>query len=126
MDLPPIQHQEATSSSRASTAQPNRNPTTASTSEAKPIRSSARVKAAKQKAQQSVQDKDRDSSNPEQAQGTSSASQLESISTRTSRSSPAKANRFRELSAGKGKAKENPADPPRSNKRYVAIQMYRN
>jgi E3 ubiquitin-protein ligase TRIP12 len=120
MDLPPIQHQEATSSSLASTAQPNQDSTRVSTSETKTIRSSARVKAAKQKAKQSVQDNDRDSSNPEQAQGTSTVPQLESISTRTSRSSPVKANRSRELSAGKGKAKEVPAESSRSNKRYAA------
>lgn len=117
MDLPPIQYQEATSSSRPSAAHPNQDPTRVSTSETKTIRSSARVKAAKQKAKQSVQDKDRDSSNPEQAQGPSTAFQLESISTRTSRSSPAKVNRSRELGAGKGKAKEVPAESSRSNKR---------
>ncbi|KAJ3503569.1 hypothetical protein NLJ89_g8371 [Agrocybe chaxingu] len=84
--------------------------------ESKPIRTSARVKAAKQKTQSSSQGKGRDSANPEQQQGVSTPT-VESISTRTARVSPVKASRTGERSTGKGKAKEVQQESPRSNKR---------
>jgi len=110
MDLRPIHLQDATSSSSVHATQANPDAIQDTTTETKSIRSSARVKAAKQKAQLG---RDRDSPNPEEP-GTSSAPQLESISTRSTRVSPIKTTRSRE---GKGKAKEVQQDSPRSNKR---------
>ncbi|KDR80639.1 hypothetical protein GALMADRAFT_240990 [Galerina marginata CBS 339.88] len=115
MDLRPIHHSEATSSSSASTTHPSLPDTySATTSETKPIRSSARVKAAKHKAQV----KDPESPNQTQEPGTSSTHPSESISTRNTRASSVKGVRSREGNSGKGKAKEVPQEPAsRSNKR---------
>ena len=125
MDLRQIQHTEATSSASASTApHPSQDSHSATTSESKPIRSSARVKAARQKAQTSDQVKDRDSSNPVQA-GETSATPLESISTRNLRTSSSKVNRSRENITGKGKGRELPVESStRSPKRYAARLTY--
>ena len=117
MDLSPIRHQEATSSSSASNTQPYLS--SATSLEPRPIRSSARVKAAKQKLQLSSKSKDIEQTNTEQEPGTSVGSQ-ESISLRTTRTSPAKTSRLREEITGKGKDKEVFSDPPsRSHKRSV-------
>ncbi|PPQ78382.1 hypothetical protein CVT25_011605 [Psilocybe cyanescens] len=112
MDLRPIQHQEATSSSSAFTTHPSHNQDSFfdTTSESKPIRSSARVKAAKHKAQISAQVKEL-TSNPEQDPGASSSLPSESISTRNSRSSPVKSSRPRESNSTKGKGKEVSQEP---------------
>ncbi|PPQ99844.1 hypothetical protein CVT26_009341 [Gymnopilus dilepis] len=118
MDLRPIHQQEATSSSSASTAHPRFTeesiPTTSS--ESKPTRSSARVKAAKHKAQLSAQLKDTEAQDSEQVTGTSASHISESLSTR---SNSAKASRSREGTSGKGKAKELPPQESstRSSKR---------
>lgn len=114
MDLRAIHSQEATSSSSASTTQANQDGIQDTTPELKSIRSSARVKAAKQKAQQSTEGRDRDSANPDQ-ETPSPVAPAESISTRSVRTSPVKTTRSRE---GKGKAKEVPQDSPRNSKRY--------
>lgn len=106
MDLSPIHHQEATSSSSASNTlhqQQHLSPVTSS--EPKSIRSSARVKAAKQKLQLSSKSKESETTNTEPEPGTSTGP-LESISTRTARTSPAKTSRLREGNTGKGKDKE--------------------
>ncbi|KAF8817458.1 hypothetical protein BYT27DRAFT_7074713 [Phlegmacium glaucopus] len=106
MDLSPIHYQEATSSSSVSNVhhqQEHFSPATSS--EPKPIRSSARVKAAKQKLQLSSKSKDSESTNTEPEPGTS-AGPPESISTRSTRTSPAKTSRLREGNTGKGKDKE--------------------
>ena len=120
MDLSPIRHQEATSSSSASnTQQPHL--TSATSLESRPIRSSARVKAAKQKLQLSSKSKDSEQINTEQEPGTSVGAP-ESISLRTTRTSLAKTSRLREENTGKGKDKEVFSEPPsRSNKRSVVL-----
>jgi len=120
MDLLPIHYQEATSSSSASNVhhqQEHFSPATSS--EPKPIRSSARVKAAKQKLQLSSKSQDSEPTNTEPEPGTS-AGPPESISTRTARTSPAKTSRLREGHTGKGKDKEVlPEASSRSHKRSV-------
>jgi E3 ubiquitin-protein ligase TRIP12 len=122
MDLRPIQHPEATSSSSTSNAHPGHDSHSVTASETKPIRSSARVKAAKQKAQTSDQSKDRDSSNPDQPGTTALTTPLESISTRNARVSPTKVNRFRESNTGKGKARELPQESfTRHSKRCASL-----
>ena len=118
MDLSPIRYQEATSSSSASnTQQPHLS--SATSLESRPIRSSARVKAAKQKLQLSSKSKDSEQTNTDQELGTS-VGVPESISLRTTRTSPAKTSRLREENTGKGKDKEVFSEPlSRSNKRSV-------
>ena len=120
MDLSPIHHQEATSSSSASnTHHQPQHFSPATSSEPKPIRSSARVKAAKQKLQLSSKSKDSEPTNTEPELETSTGP-LESISTRSARSSPAKTSRLREGNTGKGKDKEIiPEVSSRSHKRSV-------
>jgi E3 ubiquitin-protein ligase TRIP12 len=123
MDLSPIRNQEATSSSSASNTQ-QFHPSSATTSEPRPIRSSARVKAAKQKLQLSSKSKDSEQTNTEQEPGISVGAP-ESISLRTTRTSPAKTSRLREETTGKGKDKEVFSEAPsRSHKRLVALLCY--
>ncbi|KAH9479473.1 E3 ubiquitin-protein ligase UPL3 [Psilocybe cubensis] len=120
MDLRPIQHQEATSSSSASTTHPSHNQDSFSNtnSESKPVRSSARVKAAKNKAQISAQTKEFTSIS-EQGPRASSSIPSETISTRNTRASPAKPNRSRESNSSKGKGKEvSQESSSRSTKRH--------
>ncbi|KAF8906204.1 hypothetical protein CPB84DRAFT_1813845 [Gymnopilus junonius] len=83
----------------------------------KPIRSSARVKAAKHKAQLSAQLKDLEFQDTDQAPGTSSSHVSESIS---ARNNPIKASRSREGNSGKGKAKELPQEPSTRNNKRLA------
>ena len=119
MDLSPIRHQEATSSSSASNSQ-QPHLSSATSLEPRPIRSSARVKAAKQKLQLSSKNKDSEQTNTETEPGTSVGAP-ESISLRTTRTSPAKTSRLREEITGKGKDKEVFSEPSsRSHKRSVA------
>lgn len=115
MDLSPIRPQEATSSSSASnTQQPHLSPATE-----RPIRSSARVKAAKQKLQLSYKSKDSEPTNTDPEPGTS-VGPPESISLRTTRTTPAKTSRLREENTGKGKDKESFSEAPsRNHKRSV-------
>lgn len=115
MDLQPIHNQEATSSSASS----HQHSTAASTpfSGSKVLRSSARVKAAKQK----DNEKGKDRELAEQASSSFATLPLEPIPTRATRSSqPFKSKQTRETDVkGKGKAKE-PADEPsgQASKRY--------
>jgi E3 ubiquitin-protein ligase TRIP12 len=119
MDLSSIHHQEATSSSSASNTHHQQHISPATSLEPKPIRSSARVKAAKQKLQLSYKSKDSEPANTEPEPGTS-AGASESVSTRSTRISPAKTSRLREGNTGKGKDKEVISDAStRSHKRLV-------
>lgn len=98
MDLTPSYHQEATAST-SSTALDQDNVDIS----AKPLRSSARVKAAKQKSQEKNQDKERDLSTEP------SSSVLPAESSRGNRAN----KRTREQASGKGKAKEILTEEPR-------------
>ena len=119
MDLSSIHHQEATSSSSALNTHHQQHLSPATSSEQKPIRSSARVKAAKQKLQLSSKSKDSEPTNIESEPGTSTGPP-ESISTRSTRTSPVKTNRLRE---GKGKDKEVFSESSSRSKRSVFVAI---
>lgn len=117
MDYQPIHQQEATSSSVS--LQPLESeqahfPSTSapvSTIDSKPIRSSARVKAAKQKEKEREQAKDREGDSAEQSVA------VPSESTRETRSiTQAKSKRPREGSSGNGKFKESSEETARVSK----------
>lgn len=117
MDLSSIRLQEpASSSSALNTQQPHLSPATSS--EPKPIRSSARVKAAKQKLQLSSKSKDTEPTNAELEPGTSTGPP-ELISTRSTRTSPTKTSRLREGNTGKGNKEVFSEASSRSHKRLV-------
>ena len=89
-------------------------------SESRPIRSSARVRAAKQKAAQlSAQPGHSGLAEPAQEPASSSSIPIESASTSNARISPVKATRSRDGSSAKGKAKEDLQEPSRPSKRHV-------
>lgn len=118
MDYQPIYQQEATSSSVSlqplESEQAHFPSTSASVStiDFKPIRSSARVKAAKQKEKEREQAKDREGDSAEQSVA------VPSESTRETRSiTQAKSKRPREGSSGNGKFKESSEETARVSKR---------
>lgn len=114
MDYQPINQQEATSSSvslqplESEQAQFPSTSASVSTVDSKPIRSSARVKAAKQKEKEREQAKDREGDSAEQSVA------VPSESTRETRSAAqAKNKRPREGSSGNGKFKESSEETAR-------------
>ena len=115
---------EATSSSSAFTSQSNPVPQEIAsdpTSYTIHTRSSARVRAAKQKAAQlSAQSSHSGTVNPH-LEGTSSSATTEPISTHNARISPVKASRFRDGTLAKGKGKEVVPDLLRPSKRRVTF-----
>lgn len=121
MDLQPIHHQEATTSSSASSSTRIQLPdldssssTTAADSRA--LRTSARVKAAKQKSKAKGKGKECDSIIPEQS--SSSAAALSADTSRAIRIPRSK--RFREAVVGATKTKESTDETfTRSSKRYL-------
>ncbi|KAF8637626.1 hypothetical protein AX17_002695 [Amanita inopinata Kibby_2008] len=111
MDLQPNHHQEATSSSSASVLSHSQLDSTAATSstESRHLRSSARVKAAKQNNKLKGKGKERDLSTSEQSSEPSAApSTAETSSTRITRSSSnsVRATRSKDSAFGKSKVKE--------------------
>ncbi|KAG6909327.1 hypothetical protein DXG01_000927 [Tephrocybe rancida] len=109
MDLQPIHHQQATSSASASTAriQPDHESPVLST-DSKTLRSSARVKAAKNKSKQKANDQDRDSTaHQSQLPSASAAPLTDTVVPRTTRASTLKSKRSCESLSVKGKAKAN-------------------
>lgn len=117
MDYQPIHQQEATSSSvslqplESEQAHFPSTSTPVSTIDSKPIRSSARVKAAKQKEKEREQAKDREGDSAEQSVA------VPSESTRETRSiTQAKSKRPREGSSGNGKFKESSEETARVSK----------
>jgi E3 ubiquitin-protein ligase TRIP12 len=128
MEIRRNHYPEATSSSIASTSQPNPLPQDTAlepTSYTRQTRSSARVRAAKQKAAQlSAQSSHSGTANPP-LEGASSSATTEPISTRNGRISPLKATRSRDVISTKGKGKEVVQDPSRPPKRRVTrIYLY--
>jgi hypothetical protein len=130
MDLRPIHHPEAESSSSVPTALPqpttHQESSTASLSgEHKSLRTSARVKAAKQKSQAKGKGRDLDSASIEE-HASSSLAIGENSNSRNNRStaSTIKNKRTRDLTSAKGKDKEAVEEiPSRSNKRCVACDV---
>lgn len=87
--------------------------------ESRPIRSSARVRAAKQKAAQlSAQPGHSNLAEPTQEPGASSST---AASTSNARITPVKATRSRDGSSAKGKAKEDLQELSRPSKRHVLV-----
>ncbi|KAG1850714.1 hypothetical protein F4604DRAFT_1907303, partial [Suillus subluteus] len=120
MDYQPIHQQEATSSSvslqplESEQAQFPLTSASVSTIDSKPIRSSARVKAAKQKEKEREQAKDREGDSAEQSVA------VPSESTRETRSATqAKNKRPREGSSGNGKFKESSEETARVSRSRV-------
>lgn len=106
MDLQPIRNQEATSSS-SSSLQQNSAAVSTSLTGSKVLRSSARVKASKQKDKE--RDKDRELA--EQASSSFAAFPLDPIPTRATRSSQIHKPQAREVDVkGKGKTRELPGE----------------
>ncbi|TFK39907.1 hypothetical protein BDQ12DRAFT_517010 [Crucibulum laeve] len=105
MDLQPIHHQEATSSSSASTHQlPDQDssfPTTSTPS--RPLRYSARVKAAKQKLNTTDKGKERETSTEEQEISASGTHSTDSSSSRPVRATTHSKRSRDSVSKGKGK-----------------------
>src|SRR6266540_6641145 len=88
--------------------------------ESRPIRSSARVRAAKQKAAQlSAQSGHSSLAETAQEPAIFSGTATESASTSNTRTSPVKASRSRDGSSSKGKAKEDLQETSRPSKRHV-------
>ncbi|KXN92383.1 Ubiquitin fusion degradation protein 4 [Leucoagaricus sp. SymC.cos] len=124
MDIRPNHHPEAESSSSASTSHPlvtTHQESAASTAsvEQKSLRTSARVKAAKQKSQTKGKGKDLDTASPEEL-ATPAASTSETSNLRSTRSatSTIRTKRTRDTSSAKGKGKEVVDEAlSRSNKR---------
>lgn len=120
MDLQPNHHQEATSSASASIVVRQQIPNQDSTSsvastDAKTLRTSARVKAAKQKSKAKDQGKERETNNSEQLSSASAAQDTARITRAT-----IKSKRSRESVVGKGKSNEVVEDAPsRASKRYA-------
>lgn len=120
MDLQPHHRLPTASSSNTTPSQPPQSEllhfsstsTLVSTPELRPTRSSARVKAAKQKEKERDQTRDKDSDSAEQPV-------LLPEHPRTSKSTPSKFKRPREVSTGKGKAKDLNDGSTRSSKRFV-------
>ncbi|KAI6126477.1 ubiquitin-protein ligase [Pisolithus croceorrhizus] len=118
MDLQPTYHLEAASSSSTTPSQlpqsdllqVSNTSTSTPAFEQKPIRSSARVKAAKQKEKERDIPKDKDSDSADQ-------SAFPSGNPRSSKATTSKNKRSRESSAGKGKLKEPTDDSTRAIKR---------
>ena len=127
MDLQPTHYPEATSSaSTSSAARPdihNQDPATAS--ETKVLRSSARVKAAKQKykPQASEKAKECDSIPAGQLPSSSTAPPNDTAPPRATRAA-AKSKRAREEVSGKGNATESAEEVSRSNKRSIPIDCH--
>jgi cytoskeletal protein RodZ len=123
MEIRRNHHSEATSSSSVSPPQPNpisQDTAIESTSSSRQTRSSARVRAAKQKAAQlSAQPSHSGTANTPLEGASSSATTTESISTRNARISPIKVTRSREGFPAKGKGKELAPDSSRPPKRRV-------
>ncbi|KAG6812730.1 hypothetical protein H0H92_000947 [Tricholoma furcatifolium] len=103
MDLQPIHHQQAASSASASTSRQQDQDSTSLPTDSKTLRSSARVKAAKQKPKHKSIDKD--TAAPTQHPSSSSAPLTDTLVPRTSRSTTLKLKRSREALNTKGKAK---------------------
>ena len=122
MEIRRNDHSEATSSSSASTLQPNpisQDTAIEPSSHTRQTRSSARVRAAKQKAAQlSAQSSHSGTVNP-LLEGASSATPIEPISARNTRISPVKVTRSRDGVSTKGKGKEVVLDSSRLPKRRV-------
>src|SRR5258705_8463300 len=117
MDLQPIHPQEATSSSGASVSNSLLDSSTAVSSfESKNLRSSARVRAAKQNNKLKGKGKERDLSLSEQPSAANSSEPSTSRITRSS-SNSIRATRSKDSASGKPKPKEE--TPLRPNKRYV-------
>lgn len=116
MDYQPLYHQEATSSSVPLQLPESEQVIlpSASTIESKPTRSSARVKAAKQKEKEREQAKDREGDSADQSVAAPAESTRETRST-----TQGKSKRFREGSSGNGKSKETSGDTIRVSKRYA-------
>ena len=123
MEIRRNHYPEATSSSIPSTSQPNPLPQDTAlepTSYTRQTRSSARVRAAKQKAAQlSAQPSHSGTTDPPLEGASSSATTTEPIGTRNGRISPLKATRSRDGISTKGKGKEVVPDPSRPPKRRV-------
>lgn len=126
MDLQPIHHPEAESSSSASTFLPhsttNQESSTAASGEHKNLRTSARVKAAKQKSQAKGKGKELDSASTEEL-ATSVVATGETSNSRNTRTATSniRSKRIRETISAKGKTKEGADETPsRSSKRCVA------
>jgi E3 ubiquitin-protein ligase TRIP12 len=129
MDLPSFHNQQATSSTSSSSSHPSLTlqvqqqfsiDHSTSFPESRALRSSARVKAAKQKELEKDNGKERDAA--EQASSSASSLPVDSISSRAIRSSPAsKHRRTRDTDVkGKGKAKDSSDESSaRSSKRYA-------
>lgn len=125
MDLQPTHQQEATSSSSSSIAQQQQSldQTSSSTTtvDSKVLRTSARVKAAKQKSKTRGKGKEQQSTHPDQ-ETPSSAVPTDNVTHRITRvtTNPTKSKRSRETTSGKGKAKEvSEENLPRASKRSV-------
>jgi E3 ubiquitin-protein ligase TRIP12 len=126
MDLPPIHYTEGESSSSASNILPHSTTTnqesSSATGERRNLRTSARVKAAKQKSQTKSKEKDLDSTNIEEsatsvgATGEFSNSQITRTATTNIRGRKVKETNF---AKGKGKEVIDEA-PTRSSRRCVA------
>jgi hypothetical protein len=122
MEIRRNHYPEATSSSSASTSQPNpipQDPALEPTSYARQTRSSARVRAAKQKAAQLSAQSSHSGTANSSLEGASSSATTEPISTRNSRINPVKATRSRDGISAKGKGKEVVPDSSRPPKRRV-------
>lgn len=125
MDLRPIHLTEAESSSSAPNFLPHSTTdqeSSSATGERRNLRTSARVKAAKQKSSSKGKEKDLDSANIEEsvtsvgATGESSSPRITRITTTNIRNRKA-----RETNTAKGKAKEVDETPSRSSRRCVAF-----
>ncbi|KIJ20720.1 hypothetical protein PAXINDRAFT_165588 [Paxillus involutus ATCC 200175] len=116
MDLQPIYQQEATSSSTTQLPQsellqlPSISSSPAVVSESRSLRSSARVKAAKQKEKEREQARDKDSDSAEQSAALSE-------NTRSSKPTTSKNKRPRETATGKGKEKDFNDESAQASKR---------
>lgn len=127
MEIRGVHQPEATSSSGASITQSNavsQNIVPESTSETRITRSSARVRAAKQKAAQlSAQSSQSAPSNQEQEKASSSATIIDSNNTHGARIGPVpvKFNRSRNGSTAKGKGKEVLQESSHHSKRLVPV-----
>lgn len=114
MDLQPIHNQEATTSASAPTSDLDFSTTAA---DYRALRTSARVKAAKQKSQAKGKGKERDSTNPEQSSSSTVTLSPDPVASRAIRATP-RSKRSREAVVGKAKTNESPDETAnRSNKR---------
>ncbi|KAF9454223.1 hypothetical protein P691DRAFT_809767 [Macrolepiota fuliginosa MF-IS2] len=122
MDLQPIHHPEAESSTSASTILPHsttyQESSTSTSGEHKTLRTSARVKAAKQKSQAKGKGKDLDNASAEETATSGATGETPNPRNTRAAISITRNKRTKDTSSAKGKAKEAVDETPsRSNKR---------